>query len=931
MNPTYEDHIESLLRKALDLEPEHRGAFLDDACRGDSALHQEVTRRLRGEPSDTCTQTPTIKARTLGPLTGDFADADTVGISPQEQETLLRPQKIGAYRIIRLLGEGGMGAVYLAARDDDQFRKQVAIKLLKPGMGSDFVVRRFRNERQILASLDHPNIARLIDGGTTPDGLPYFVMEYIEGEPITRYCDRKALTTVERLKVFQQVCSAVHYAHQNLVIHRDIKPTNIIVTSDGAPKLLDFGIAKILNPELSAQTLEATAAMVRMMTPEYASPEQVKGEQITTASDVYSLGVLLYELLTGHRPYRLKNRTPQEIIRVVCEQEPERPSTIVGRVATVSKADGATNVTITPESVSSTRDGHVDRLQRRLRGDLDNMVLMAMRKETARRYSSVDQFSTDIQRHLDGRPVIARKDTIKYRAGKFVRRNKTGAVALLLILASLVAGIWTTSVQRARAEQRFREVRALANSLLFEIHDSIKDLAGSTPAREKLVTKALGYLDSLSREAGSDLSLRRELADAYVKVGDIQGSPFSGNIGDTPGAMESYRKALALREEIVRADPKNISDRAALAAVHGQMAHIYWVTGDTKPALEAYQKVIGMTEELIAESPADGSLKRNLWEYLRRYAYAQAQAGDLQAGIASANRGREIIEALALENPDDPETRGQLSESYNLMGEALAETGDYPEGLGYFRKALEIDEQLAAADPTNVQHRISVSIAHANIGDTYERVGDFRTALSHFQKSMTIYEPITAADPQNAQARRNQAVFYTNVGRMLDRLNDLKSALDYHQKAAALLESLPTTGPENVHGRGELSLSYNNIALVLARSGETARALEFGDRSRVIAEELVRANPVNIEVRAVEAFTCTGLGRVHAEAGRNPKAPAASRASSLEQARTWFKRSYEILSELRAKNAWSSPIYGTPEELSDEIAKIDEALAALKK
>src|ERR1044071_1467079 len=301
-----------------------------------------------------------------------LAEAVTIALSEEEQKELLQESNIGPYRIIRRIGQGGMGAVYLAARDDDQFKKQVAIKLIRRGMDSDFVLRRFRNERQILASLDHPNIARLLDGGTTEDGRPYFVMEYIEGKPITEYADKHSLATVERLKLFVQVCSAIHYAHQNLVIHRDIKPSNILVTADGTPKLLDFGIAKLLNPELAAQTIEATAVAVRLMTPEYASPEQVKGEAITTSSDVYSLGVLLYELLTGHRPYRITNRTPLEVARVVCEEEPQRPSTAVGRIETYPLADGTGTIQLTPESTSRTREGNPERLRRRLAGDLDN-------------------------------------------------------------------------------------------------------------------------------------------------------------------------------------------------------------------------------------------------------------------------------------------------------------------------------------------------------------------------------------------------------------------------------------------------------------------------------------------------------------------------------------------------------------------------------
>ncbi len=329
--------------------------------------------------------------------------------------------RVGPYEVLRELGRGGMGVVYLAARADEQFRKRVAIKVIKTGPDEEGVIRRFRRERQILASLDHPNVARLLDGGATGDGRPYFVMEYIEGHPLHEYCDRHRLSIVDRLKVFQQVCSAVAYAHRNLIVHRDLKPSNIIVTADGIPRLLDFGIAKLLNPELSAETPTVTGLA---LTPEYASPEQARGDVVTTASDVYSLGVLLYELLTGHRPYRLKTRLPMEVLKAVCEQEPERPSTIVRQAEDTT--DGSRAVVITPEGVSRARDLTPDRLGRRLRGDLDNIVLMALRKEPLRRYASAEALSEDLRRYLEGLPVKARKGTSAYRAGKYVKRHAVG-------------------------------------------------------------------------------------------------------------------------------------------------------------------------------------------------------------------------------------------------------------------------------------------------------------------------------------------------------------------------------------------------------------------------------------------------------------------------------------------------------------------------
>ena len=313
-----------------------------------------------------------------------------------------------------------MGVVYLAVRADDHYQKRVAIKLVQHGLYTGAILHRFRTERQILASLDHPNIARLLDGGTTTDGRPYLVMEYVEGLPIDVYCDRHKLSISERLRLFRTVCAAVHYAHQNLVIHRDLKPSNILVSTDGVPKLLDFGIAKLLNPELSAPSLVFTESGLQLLTPEYASPEQVRGEPLTTASDVYALGVLLYELLTGHQPYRLTSRRRQDLERVICEVDPLKPSTAISRSDADTETDGTGQRT--PATVSQTREGQPEKLRRRLTGDLDNIVLMALRKEPQRRYGSAEHLAEDLRRHLEGLPVMARPQTFGYRSAKFIRR-----------------------------------------------------------------------------------------------------------------------------------------------------------------------------------------------------------------------------------------------------------------------------------------------------------------------------------------------------------------------------------------------------------------------------------------------------------------------------------------------------------------------------
>ncbi|HEX8351899.1 MAG TPA: protein kinase, partial [Pyrinomonadaceae bacterium] len=405
MTPERWKQIEAVFDAAIDLAPGERDAYLAGACARDAELRRQVDQLIRShEQAGSFIEEPAVAG-----VVGDAAaayDAGAFDAAAYDEPAPFIGRRVGSYRIVRELGRGGMGAVYLAVRADDEFQKRVAIKLVKRGMDTDFILRRFRQERQILASLDHTYIARLMDGGTTDDGLPYFVMEYIEGQPINQFCDAHKLSTPERLRLFLRVCSAVAFAHQNLVIHRDLKPSNVLVTADGAPKLLDFGIAKLLNPEMGGRALDPTTLAMRLMTPEYASPEQVRGETVTMVSDVYSLGVLLYDLLTGHRPYTLRSRSPDEIARVICEQEPERPSVAVNLIEVIPSY-GREPVEITPDSVSRVRDGSLEKLRRQLSGSIDNIVLKALRKEPQRRYQSVEEFARDIEHYLEGRPVGA--------------------------------------------------------------------------------------------------------------------------------------------------------------------------------------------------------------------------------------------------------------------------------------------------------------------------------------------------------------------------------------------------------------------------------------------------------------------------------------------------------------------------------------------
>jgi serine/threonine protein kinase len=435
MSPERYQQIKQVFARLAELPAADRPAELERLCRGDLALRAEVERVLASDQG-------------AGRFLEQPALAPVGRIVPQVVKESLVGSRIGPYEILSEIGRGGMGTVYLASRADDQFRKLVAIKVVNPGSEAEAMATRFRRERQILANLEHSNIAQLLDGGTAPDGSPYLVMEYVGGMPIDEYCDSRRLSVSERLKLFRTVCAAVHYAHQNLIVHRDLKPTNILVKADGTIKLLDFGIAKLLNPDPAGTPLERTATAMRIMTPDYASPEQARGDPITTASDVYTLGVVLYELLSGHRPFR-------SLAETLGDRAPERPSAAAGRTEE-SRGDGGQPVFRTPASVAAERRTRPTALRRRLAGDLDAIVLKALERNPTHRYGSVERLADDIQRHLGGLPVAARPGTTSYRLSRFLARHKAVAAVLFLLFAilSATAAVAGRQVAAARAEQR---------------------------------------------------------------------------------------------------------------------------------------------------------------------------------------------------------------------------------------------------------------------------------------------------------------------------------------------------------------------------------------------------------------------------------------------------------------------------------------------
>ncbi len=790
--------VKELFQSALERAPEERQAFLVDACKGNDRLVREVVSLLK------------FDARADG-----FIEAPATAVVPElftPRPSKFVGSRIGPYLIIREIGQGGMGAVCLAERADEQYEQRVAIKLVKPGLDSAFIINRFLSERQILANLDHPNIANLLDGGTTEDGSPYLVMEFIDGLPIDQYCDVHRLPIKDRLKLFTTVCAAVAHAHRNLIIHRDLKPSNVLVTDQGTPKLLDFGIAKILVPDTSALPTEFTAANVRLMTPDYASPEQVRGDTITTSSDIYSLGVLLYKLLTGHHPYRVKKNLAKEIERVVCEQEPERPSTMVSRTEDASSTNGASRLTVTPVSVSSDRDTEPGKLRRLLGGDLDNIVLMAMRKEPQRRYLSVEQFSEDVRRHLEGLPVIARKDTLVYRTEKFVRRHKVGVAAAAMVLFTLIAGIvgtaWQARVartQRVKAERRFNDVRRLANSFMFEIHDSVQNLPGSTGTRQLLVMRAIEYLNSLAQESHDDPSLQRELVAAYIRIGNVQGNPNNANLGDTTGAMQSYRQALKLAGQLAAVNPADTQARRSLGVIREKMSDVQSVTGDIAGAVESAQSAWTSFKALADSDPGNGGSQMSL-------AISHIKVGDVlgnpnfpnkkdHAGSLSNYRSSlAIFQSLDKSDPNNPKTRRLLALVYERLGTMHELEGNIVSARENYLESQAIRQWLAQSAPENTETTRDLAIAHEKIGNVMIAMGNLTAALESRRKSLEIFSQLAKADPGNVQARQSLAISYMHLGELFGdpeyaNLGQPAEALKNYRAAMEILKALKETDP----------------------------------------------------------------------------------------------------------------------------------------
>jgi serine/threonine protein kinase/Flp pilus assembly protein TadD len=773
--------IENLFHSALDCEPARRAAFLDSACASDASLRREVDSLLASYEKGSFTETA--------------AFAEGIKLLDAKEDSSLAGRNIGPYKVIRKIGQGGMGAVYLASRADQAFQKEVALKLIKRGQDTDDVIRRFRSERQILARLDHPNITQLLDGGTTEGGLPYFVMEYIQGQPIDQYCDQNKLSITQRLKLFQIVCSAVQYAHQNLVIHRDIKAGNILVTKEGLPRLLDFGIAKLLASDPSSP--DPTMTVARRMTPESASPEQVRGGPITTASDVYSLGVLLYKLLTGRGPYPLAGRPSEEIERAICEQEPEKPSAVVGR-ARVSDSANSTAA----QKINEPREDTPDKLRRRLQGDLDNIVLMALRKEPQRRYASAEQLSQDITRHLENLPVNARADTARYRAAKFIARHKTGVAAAALIAVSLVGGIVATSWQArvARAQRdRVQIEKAKAdriNAFLQDMlgfsdtrsgspnvkkgHDAtladMLDVAG--PRAEKELDEQPAVKAEVLRTIGNAYTIQprfdlaehylREAFDTDVKVYGLNHQETArtsyllgvalGNKGDYAGAEKLFRQAMAIYREHGK-DP-DLEVRNFAENLNSLGLILLRVKGQFQEAESLWLEVLSFSPKLTGKDRAQVAAAENF------LAAFHSDRGEYSEAESWGRKSVDEYQRLGTE-------RFQVAESEVNLGAILRTMGQYPEAEKLLQDGLSIYRQLLGDEHP------SVAYAWVHLGQLHYLEGHYPEAEEEAERAASIYKAkLPKGHGAITSAYTLQGLVLNKTGRPADAERILREALE---------------------------------------------------------------------------------------------------------------------------------------------------------
>lgn len=795
--------MEEIFQSALDATPAEREAMLTRECAGDPALLEAVHRLLRHHVE---------------------ADNDAFWQGSAIELEVGRPdaalgERIGPYRLEALIGSGGMGRVYRAVRCDDVFDKAVAIKRIKRGMDADEIIARFRTERQILARLEHPNIARLLDGGTDAQGLPYLVMEFVDGLPLTAYIDEYKPSLEARVRLFREICDAVQYAHQRMVIHRDLKPNNILISSDGHAKLLDFGISKLLD----SNAIAATVVGERVLTPRYGSPEQQRGDLVTTATDVYSLGVILQDMLTANE----------------------------------------------------------------LRGDLQKIVQLALSEDPATRYATVAQFSDDLGRYLNGLPVVARGHSIGYVAKRFIQRHKVVASAVLLVIASLIGGIVSTRRAQAQAERRFEDVRAIAHSLVFDYFDALRGAPNSTGIRIMMMKDALTYLDRLSIEAGKDHRLQRDLVAAYVKIARVQGDPAHANEGNASGAIPIVEKAIQLGEALVREDPRGghlevLADayktRGNLMEARGDLAgadeqwrksvalleqvlkirptdqqlalgvsEVYWNLGDlyTQPGsanlgrsaegFQLYERSLSVSRQALAAKPDDAFARRRVYWVLDSLSILEMALGRREPARAHATEALQRMQKEADLSPGNAQSASNLSLGHDHLGRLLLAEGQNAEAMAQLNAAGDLAQAALVTDPKDASFLRKCSIIECYLALAHSGRNDARTALRFANSALARTRSLLEVDASNTAVQSIVAVAQRRRAEAELDLGQTAAAAQDARESASILARLNLKTPNSffalsearallVAGDAEFSLQHYATALEAVAKAESLMA-----------------------------------------------------------------------------------------------------------
>ena len=858
MTPERLQQIRAVFESVVELAPDDRGSTLTRFRQADPSLATEVDRLLAAH------------ARPAGFMDQPVA---TLHSGCEDLSADLVTSRIGPYEVIREIGRGGMGTVYEGARIDGAFRKRVALKVIRATLVTESMRERFRRERQILAGLDHPNIAHILDGGTTENGRPFFVMEYVSGVRIDLYCRDHRLGVDGRLDLFSRVCDAVQYAHDHLIVHCDLKPGNILITPEGGVKLLDFGIAKILSDPANPQPA-AKAVSALILTPEYASPEQVLGKPITTVADVYLLGVLLYELLTGRHPMHDYGSIPHEVMRAVCERDPVKPS-----VALTHTAGGNTEKT------------HNRKLRRRLKGELDDIVMLALQKDPARRYASVTQFRDDIARYRGGLPVLAEGDRLSYRVQKFLRRNLVSATAVALVILSLTAGIWVSAgeanrarreqqvaeqqrsiaevqrrlaqaqravaetardqtafersraeqkaveageqrsradLERARAEQRLGDLRSLVTTLLFDLHDGIRDLAGSAAAKRLVLAKAQQYLERLSSESGGDLQLQRELASAYEKTGDLLHDAI-GPGGADADSLANYQKALDLRLAISHEEKGSLPARRDVAFSVSKVADGRFFNGQTGPALADYQRALGMQEAVLRQDPSNPESQKVTGYIQNRRCIVLAAAGDAVRATDACRASIAYLDQAAAALTNDKHLRRTLASTCAAFGNLLRHLKQVPDALTYLARATALFEALAGEQPNNVEYRRLIAYTQIYLAQALLAQNDREGAMKTYSKAIASMQTLMSIDPTDSKAPAGLALALTRMATEMTKIGDLANAEKAGGEAIELMRAVAERPGAGAYEWNDYANTLLNSEIESLR--QPAKALELAIRA----------------------------------------------------------------------------------------------------